>query len=105
MLLVSAFYNKVDQLHTCIYAFPLGPPSHPSRSSQSTELSFRALEQVPTSHLFDTCYPSVHSSTIYNSQDWKQPKYPLTEAGVKKMWHVFPVEYYSAAQRNGMRHL
>ena len=38
-------YNRVNQLYVHIYPLPLGPPSphhppsHPSRSSQSTELS------------------------------------------------------------------
>ena len=33
----------------------------------------------------------VHSSTIHNSQTWKQPKSPLTDEWIKKMWYrVFP---------------
>ena len=31
--------NEVIQLYVYIYLLPLGPPSHPSRSLQSTELS------------------------------------------------------------------
>ena len=30
-------------------------------------------------------YPSAHCNTIYNSQDWKQPKCPLTDEWIKKM--------------------
>ena len=32
-------YKEVDQLSAYIHPLPLGPPSHPSRSSQSTVLS------------------------------------------------------------------
>ena len=32
-------------------------------------------------------HPSVHSSTIYNSQDtWKQPRCPSTDEWMKNMW-------------------
>ena len=43
MLCQSLLYNKVNQLYVYIYPFPLEPtstPSNPSRSSQSTKLSF-----------------------------------------------------------------
>ena len=40
-------------------------------------------------------YPSVHSSTVYNSQDMEaQPKCPSTDGWINKM------EYYSDIKRN-----
>ena len=30
----------------------------------------------------------------------KQPKCPLTEEWIKKMWHGYAMEYYSAIKRN-----
>ena len=38
----------------CLCPLCLEPPSHPSVSPQSTELSSCAIQQVPTSHLFHT---------------------------------------------------
>ena len=29
-----------------------------------------------------------------------QPKCPLTDEWIKKMWHMYTVEYYSAIKRN-----
>ena len=29
--------------------------------------------------------PNVHSSPVYNSKTWKQPKSPLTDEWIKKM--------------------
>ena len=43
---------------------------------------------------------SVHSSTIYNTKTWKQPKGPLTDEWIKKMWYIYTTEYYSAIKRN-----
>ena len=31
---------------------------------------------------------------------WKQPKCPLTDESIKKMWHIYTVEYYSAIKKN-----
>ena len=34
-------------------------------------------------------HPNVHSSTIYNSKTWKQPKCPSTEEWIKMWYHVY----------------
>ena len=34
------------------------------------------------------------------TRTWKQPKYPLTDEWVKKMWHIYAMEYYSTMKRN-----
>ena len=31
---------------------------------------------------------------------WKQPKCPSTDECIKKMWHIYTMEYYSAIKRN-----
>ena len=31
---------------------------------------------------------------------WKQPKCPSTDEWIKKMWHMYTMEYYSAIKRN-----
>ena len=30
------------------------------------------------------------------ARTWKQPTCPLTDDWIKKMWHIYTVEYYSA---------
>ena len=34
------------------------------------------------------------------AKTWKQPKCPSTEEGIKKMWHMYTMEYYSATKKN-----
>jgi hypothetical protein len=41
----------------------------------------------------------VHSSLIYNSQSWKEPRCPSTEEWIKKMWYIYTMEYYSAIKK------
>ena len=34
------------------------------------------------------------------AKTWKQPKCPLTDEWIKKMWHIYTMEYYSAVKKN-----
>ena len=34
------------------------------------------------------------------ARTYKQPKYPSTDEWIKKMWHIYTMEYYSAIKRN-----
>ena len=34
------------------------------------------------------------------ARTWKQPKCPSTDEWIKKMWHIYTMEYYSAIRRN-----
>ena len=34
------------------------------------------------------------------ARTWKQPKCSLTDEWIKKMWHIYTMEYYSAIKRN-----
>ena len=31
---------------------------------------------------------------------WKQPKCPLTDEWIKKMWYIYTMEYYSTIKNN-----
>ena len=31
---------------------------------------------------------------------WKQPRCPLTDEWLKKLWYIYTMEYYSAIKRN-----
>ena len=34
------------------------------------------------------------------ARTWKQPKCPSKDEWIKKMWHIYTMEYYSAIKRN-----
>ena len=33
------------------------------------------------------------------AETWKEPKCPLTEEWIRKMWYIYTMEYYSAMKR------
>ena len=34
------------------------------------------------------------------ARTWKQPKCPSMDKWIKKIWHIYTMEYYSAIKRN-----
>ena len=43
--------------------------------------------------------PCVHSCTITIAKTWKQPKCPLIDEWMEKMWYIYTIEYYSAIKK------
>jgi hypothetical protein len=42
----------------------------------------------------------VHSGLIVTARSWKQPRCPLTEEWILKMWYIYTMEYYSTIKNN-----
>ena len=47
----------------------------------------------------ETCTP-MFIALFTTSKTCKQPKCPLTDEWIKKMWHIYTMEYYSAIKKN-----
>ena len=47
----------------------------------------------------DTCTPMFTAALFTIARTWKQPKCPSTEERIKKMWHIYTMEYYSAIKK------
>ena len=44
----------------------------------------------------DTCTSMFTAALFTTAKTWKQPKCSLTEEWIKKVWYIYPMEYYSA---------
>ena len=43
----------------------------------------------------------MFTATLFTiARSWKQPKCPSTDEWIKKMWHIYTMEYYSAIKRH-----
>ena len=48
----------------------------------------------------DTCTLTFIAALLTTAKTWKQPKCPLTDEWIKKMWQIYTMEYYWAIKRN-----
>ena len=48
----------------------------------------------------DTCTPLFIVALFTIARTWRQPKCPLTDDWIKKLWYICTMEYYSAIERN-----
>ena len=48
----------------------------------------------------DTCTPMFIVAVFTIARTWKQPKCPLTDELIRKMWYIYTMEYYSTIKRN-----
>jgi hypothetical protein len=47
-----------------------------------------------------TCTPTFIAALFIIAKFWKQPKCPMTDECIKKMWYIYPMEYYSTIKKN-----
>ena len=47
----------------------------------------------------DTHVPMFTATLFTMAKIWKQPKYPLTDEWIKKMWYIYSMEYYSGIKK------
>ena len=47
----------------------------------------------------DTCIPFFTAALFTIARTWKQPRCPLTDEWIKKLWYIYTMEYYSAIKR------
>ena len=48
----------------------------------------------------DTCTPTFTAALFPIAKTWKQPRCPLTDEWIKKMWYIYTMEHYSAIKWN-----
>ena len=49
-----------------------------------------------------TCIPLFIATLFTIARTWKQPRYPLTDEWIQKLWYIYTMEYYSAIKRNAL---
>ena len=48
----------------------------------------------------DTCTPMVIAALFTIARTWKQPRCPLADEWIRKLWYIYTMKYYSAIKKN-----
>ena len=48
----------------------------------------------------DTCTPMFIAALFIIARTWKQPRCPLVNKWIRKLWYTYTMEYYSAIKKN-----
>ena len=48
----------------------------------------------------DACTLMFIAALFTIAKTWNQPKCPLTDEWIKKMWYIYTMEYYSSMKKN-----
>ena len=48
----------------------------------------------------ESCTTMFTAALFTIARTWKQPKCPSSDEWIKKMWHIYTMEYYSSIERN-----
>ena len=49
---------------------------------------------------FSASLSFVYRKATTIARNWKQPRCPPAKEQIKKMWHIYTLEYYSAGKKN-----
>ena len=48
----------------------------------------------------DTCTPMFIAALFIIARTWKQPRCPLADKWIRKLWYIYTMEYYSDIKKN-----
>jgi hypothetical protein len=57
-------------------------------------------KECESSHNKGICIVMLIATLITIVKLWKQPRCPTTDKWIKKMWHVYTMEFYSVTNKN-----
>ena len=47
----------------------------------------------------NTCAPMFTAALFTTARTWKQPRCPLADEWIRKLWYIYTMEYYSAIKK------
>ena len=53
----------------------------------------------------DTCTPMFITALFIIARTWKQPRCPLANEQIRKLWYIYTMEYYSAIKKNTLKRI
>ena len=53
----------------------------------------------------DTCTPMFIAALFTTTSTWKQPRFPLTDEWIGKLWYIYTMEYCLAIKKNAFEYV
>ena len=103
LLLLLSHFSRVQLCVTPQMAAHQAPPSLGfSRQEHWSGLPFPLLgiHTEETRIERDTCTPMFITALFIIAKTWKQPRCPLADEWIRKLWYIYTMEYYSAIKKN-----
>ena len=97
--LVGEWIRKLRYIHTMEYYSAIKRNTFESVLMRWINLELIIQNEVSQKEK-DTCTPMFIATLFTIVRIWKQPRCPLTDELIKKLWYIYTMEYYSAIKRN-----
>ena len=78
----------------------MGAPQKTKYRTLDPTIPFLGIYPDKTFFQKDTCTPVFIAALFIIAKTWKQPKCPSTDEWIKKMWYIYPMEYYLFIKKN-----
>ena len=64
------------------------------------EIPLLSIHTKETRYERDMCTPMFTTALFIIARTWKQPRCPLADEWIRKLWYIYTMEYYSAIKKN-----
>ena len=72
-------------------------PQH-AKENKKEHVKTKQSQKMPIKS-YSRCTPMSKAALLIIAETCKQPKCPLTDEWIKKMWYIYTMEYYSAIKK------
>ena len=69
------------------------------KSPYDPAIPFLGIYPAETKIEKDTCIPLFIAALFTTARTWKQPRGPLTDEWIRKLWYIYTMEYYSVIKK------
>ena len=68
-------------------------------SPYDPEIPFLGIYPEENTILKYTCIPMFTATVFIIARTWKQPRCPLADECIRKLWYIYTMEYYSGIKK------
>ena len=68
--------------------------------SYDPDIPLLGIHTEETRNERDTCTPTFIAALFTIARTWKQPRCPLADEWIRRLWYIYTMEYYSAIKKN-----